>query len=627
MRARRRMEACTRVTALVLLFASCTGGEGRGEPTPTETIPRGGTLRVELYENPDLSFTHLSLDPQRGYWYSEWELSRCCLLRTLLSYNGRPTDEGGTVLRPDLAVAMPRVSDDGLTWTFRLKRGLTYGPPFKSTEIIAPDIVRALEREARVGQETGYAFYYTPIEGFSDVMDGTADSISGLETPDDHTLVVHLSDQTGDLGYLFALSATAPIPLGADGEASRLGVAGEADYGRFLVSSGPYMVEGSEELDFSVPPGRRRPLSGFVPHESLTLVRNPSWDPRSDRLRPAYPDRIEVTIGMSLEEAAESVRGGRSDVLMNIAPPPQVPLEIIDEYRADQGPGERLLFYPRDNIRYMSMNLALPPLDDVHVRKAINLVVNKAELLQIGGGRGTAESATHALPDAVEGNLLLDYDPYHSPGGSGDVKAARREMALSVYDEDGDGQCDHESCRDVPGVTLSAETVRMQARSVAENLESIGIAVALRELPPDELVGMIADPKTQIGLAINVSWGKDFPGGSGFAPLFTGGSPENASLVGASPEVLERSGYSVNSVPSLDDKIEECRTLISNGQVLCWAEFDQLLMEQVVPWAPLMVEQLTQILSDRVVSYSFDQANTMPALDRIAVSPGGERTP
>jgi peptide/nickel transport system substrate-binding protein len=517
---------------------------------------------------------------------------------------------------------MPAVSADGLTWTFRLKGGLTYAPPLETTEITAPDVVRALEREARVGQETGYAFYYTPIEGFSDVMDGTADSISGLETPDDHTLVVHLSEPTGDLGFLFALPATAPIPPGADGEASRLGVAGEADYGRFLVSSGPYMVEGSEELDFSVPPERRIPLSGFVPRESLTLVRNPSWDPRSDRLRPAYPDRIEIGIGMSLEEAAESVRDGRSDVLMNISPPPQVPIEIIDEYRADPGLDERLSFHPRDNIRYMSMNLALPPLDDVHVRKAINLVVDKAALLRIGGGRGIAEPATHALPDATQANLLLDYNPYASPGGSGDVEAARREMALSAYDEDGDGQCDHESCRDVPGVTLSVRTIRLQARSVAEDLESIGITVALRELLPDELFSMIEDPTTQIGLAINISWGKDFPGGSGFAALFTGGSPSNASLIGASPEVLERSGYPVTTVPSVDDKMEECRTLISDRQVPCWAELDQLLMEQVVPWAPLLVENLAQILSDRVVSYSFDQAYTMPALDRIAVSPG-----
>jgi ABC-type oligopeptide transport system substrate-binding subunit len=54
---------------------------------------------------------------------------RCCLLRTLLSYQGAPTSQGGATLRPDLAASMPTVSDDGLTWTFRIRQGLQYAPP------------------------------------------------------------------------------------------------------------------------------------------------------------------------------------------------------------------------------------------------------------------------------------------------------------------------------------------------------------------------------------------------------------------------------------------------------------------------------------------------------------------
>src|SRR4029453_17562427 len=80
------------------------------------------------------------------------------------------------------------------------------------------------------------------------------------------------------------------------------------DYGRFLVASGPYVIGGSEDLDFSVPPQQQEPASGFVPPTlndagrvtepgSLVLVRNPSWDPATDGLRPAYPDRIEMALG------------------------------------------------------------------------------------------------------------------------------------------------------------------------------------------------------------------------------------------------------------------------------------------------------------------------------------------
>jgi peptide/nickel transport system substrate-binding protein len=75
-------------------------------------------------------------------------LFRCCFVRTLLSSTGRPTEEGGTVLRPDLAAELPEVSPDGLSWTFRLKQGLRYEPPLEGVEITAPDVLRAIQRTA-----------------------------------------------------------------------------------------------------------------------------------------------------------------------------------------------------------------------------------------------------------------------------------------------------------------------------------------------------------------------------------------------------------------------------------------------------------------------------------------------
>ena len=121
------------------------------------------------------------------------------------------------------------------------------------------------------------------------------------------TLVVHLTHPAGDLADLFAMPATAPIPPVP--RSSRFGVAEGVDgYGRFLVASGPYMIEGSEDLDLSVPPEDRAPISGYVPGRSLTLVRNPSWERESDALRPAYVDRIEVTIVGGIGEAVRQVQ-------------------------------------------------------------------------------------------------------------------------------------------------------------------------------------------------------------------------------------------------------------------------------------------------------------------------------
>jgi peptide/nickel transport system substrate-binding protein len=287
------------LVAIVLSAGACMGEatkRDRMSPGSRSADPalRGGTLQVVIPLNKGISpFSEgPALDPQTDWWTDSFEVFRCYLLRTLLAHPGLPTDKGGAILHPDLAEEMPEVSGDGLTWTFRLREGIMYAPPLQDTEVVAADVIRALEREAVLASGDTYAFYYSVIEGFDAVVQGEAGSISGLEAPDDSTLIVHLTHPAGHLANLFAMPATAPIPPNPFEPSSRLGVARGLDgYGRFLVASGPYMIEGSEDLDLSVAAKDRLPISGYVPGHSLTLVRNPSWRNETDELRPAYVDR------------------------------------------------------------------------------------------------------------------------------------------------------------------------------------------------------------------------------------------------------------------------------------------------------------------------------------------------
>jgi hypothetical protein len=156
-----------------MLAAAC-GGDGGGETgtdasaTADSNAQPGGTLRLALESDVQQAF-----DPQQEYYGVAWEYDRCCLLRTLVSYNGKTTDERGAELFPDLAAEMPEISADGLTWTFTLQPGLRYAPPLEDVEITAGDFVRAMERtadpRANVG---GYSFYYSVIEGFDDYANG-----------------------------------------------------------------------------------------------------------------------------------------------------------------------------------------------------------------------------------------------------------------------------------------------------------------------------------------------------------------------------------------------------------------------------------------------------------------------
>ena len=649
----------------VVLSVAFSSGAG-GSTSRLTGPPRGGTLRagllfldeLEHFTKPPPGYDYL-LDPQYSYEAVSWELFRCCLLRTLLSYNGHPTAKGGAELYPDLAASMPEISNDRLTWTFRLKQGLHYAPPFAHTEIRAQDIVRALERDltpspqraaSAIGSYLGsYRFYYVGvIAGAQEYAQGQADTISGLETPDDHTLVIHLLRPAGDLGYRLALPAAAPIPPSPRDPGARLGAAQGhgAGYGRFLVASGPYMIAGSQRLDFSLPASRQKPVSGYVWQtasgyvhaKSLTLVRNPSWDPRNDSLRKAYLDRIELSFGGTPAGDAAAVDKGALDLVFDRSPP----ADQVNRYLADASLKRRVFVYPGGWFYYIPMNVALPPFDDVHVRRAVNWAIDKAGLVRLANSKpsffigplyGTV--ATHIGADSVEDDLLQSYDPYATPAHRGDLRAARRELARSRYDRNHDGICDASACKNRLLLLTWRDTAQpAMAALVRKDLKRIGIDVRIRVLPRNfSDIGRDAPPSGKVALVMGAQTGPDYPNGSAFfLPSFyglelafgkVGNATPNLSLLGATPEELRRWGYTVTSVPSVDGRINECLPLLGLAQIECWATLDQYLMEKVVPWVPFLRVGYAYTVSARVRNFTWDQfgGGGLAALDQIAVAP------
>jgi hypothetical protein len=77
-------------------------------------------------------------------------------------------------------------------------------------------------------------------------------------------------------------------------------------------------------------------------------------------------------------------------------------------------------------------------------------------------------------------------------------------------------------------------------------------------------------------------------------------------------------------VPSVDERIQVCLQRRGVTRTECWAELDQYLMTEVVPFVPYMITETAQAVSERVVEFSFDSAFALPALDRIALAPGSD---
>ncbi len=139
-----------------------------------------------------------------------------------------------------------------------------------------------------------------------------------------------------------------------------------------------------------------------------------------------------ITFGGETQSLYEQVQSGALDAVEGDAiTPPQV----LSSYSSN--PSLNDFWYSRQllGVRHVYINVTTPPFDDVHVRKAMNWVVNKASLARLYGGPAFGQIATHVLSaPAADPAVPASYDPEQStPGSQGSVTKAKAEMMLSKY--------------------------------------------------------------------------------------------------------------------------------------------------------------------------------------------------
>src|SRR5918998_5264025 len=357
--------------AAAALVAGCGGddNEGTGGGTParsgnvteqlfagsaTENIKRpaegtrGGKLTV--LSAGDVDF----LDPGKSYYVYAIGIINA-LHRPLYSYPPAETTEPV----PDLAAEEPEISEDGKTVTVKLRRGVMFSTPV-SREVVAADVKYAVERAFTANLANGYVqTYFGDLVGAPDEP-GEYREISGIETPDDETIVFKLERGTGAaLAGALAMPISAPVPKEY---ARRFDRQNPSTYGeQHAVFTGPYKVESDAQ-------GK---LVGFTPGRRISLVRNPDYVDVDD-YRPAFLDAIEFQSGN--EDTATATRrilSGES-LASGEFPPPASQLKSLlasDREQLSVGPGGGGGGIPRDTAR--------PPFDNPDVRKAVIAGLNR----------------------------------------------------------------------------------------------------------------------------------------------------------------------------------------------------------------------------------------------------------
>ena len=591
--------------------SSSSGNSVVGTGTFSSGTPaKGGTYTVGWEAS--FGFTN-NFDPTGEYLGNAWGLYSNLMLRALVGYNHLP-GAAGNVTVGDLATSAPTPSDNGLTYTYTLRKGIKFGPPV-SRAVTSKDVAYAMNRLANPKDGGQYSFYYTVIKGWDAVANGTAKTVSGIVTPDNQTIIFHLTKATGDFNLRMSMPATAPIPE----EVGKCFEGKPGDYGRDVVSNGPYMIQGADKVTATCP---MKPMSGYdgANGNHIILVRNPNYDQSTDPVRKNYIDTFKFVVNSNADDIFAKVQAGTyQDEVSSPAP------KTIRLYATNPALKPRMIPNVGDRTNYLSMNLTQAPFDDIHVRKAMNYIVDKAALQKAWGGPIPGSIAGHIVPPVLLNNGLAEYDPYATPNNAGDVAKAQAEMKQSKYDPGKTGKCTAKQCK---GVLTIADTRGVDTRMVPvleADAAKIGISLTVRAI--NGAYPTIQTPAKNIPLAERPSWGKDYADPyTFFAELFDSSTiiksgNTNYSLVGITPAIAKTVGASGNltNVPSVDTAIAACSSKLAQDRTNCWAALDKRLMENVVPWVPYLWPNNVFIIAPNVSHWNYDQFTDGPAYSSVTV--------
>jgi peptide/nickel transport system substrate-binding protein len=546
---------------LTLGLAACgdddEDGGGGGQtaadfPPPTappDDAKKGGTLTV--VSSGDVDF----IDPGAGFYQFTYILDYA----TQRGILGWPPDEDEEP-QPDLADGPPEISNDFKTITFKIKDGVKYSPPV-NREIKAQDFKYAIERGMLPGVATGYhSSYFSEIVGYDEALaaveenDSVAPNLSGITTPDDRTLVIKLERPTSGLvtGAL-SLPIGAPVP---EEYAKEFDAESPSTYAEHVVGTGPYMIQNDSEGN----------VTGYKPGKSISLVRNPNWDPSTD-YRPAYLDAIEIKEGFAdANSAVRRILTGESQVNGDILPEPQGLKLAATEYPDQMG------LTPGSGDRYISLNTSLPPFDDLNVRKAVLAGFDREAVRLARGGPLAGDIPTHFLWPLIPGFEEAGgeegpgFDFLANPQGD-DAVAAKyfRKAGFESGKYEGDEQ-----------ILVIGENTGVDKRVsevVRDEFTKLGFKVNLREVSSDTMYTKFCNVvATNYNVCSTVGWIADFK------------DPQAVLDVPFSGEAIvptNNSNWPLLDVPAINKAMNR-DTFVSDPEerAQAWAEIDRMITAQ-----------------------------------------------
>ncbi|AIK44031.1 MULTISPECIES: ABC transporter substrate-binding protein [Brucella/Ochrobactrum group] len=489
-------------------------------------IKQGGSMIVTYKD--DVS----TLDPAIGYDWQNWSMIKS-LFDGLMDY-----EPGTTNLRKEIAEDYT-ISDDGKTFTFKLRKGVKF---HNGRELNADDVKYSIERVVNPKTQSPGAGFFGSIVGFEDASAGKAEALSGITVVDPYTIKFELSRPDATFLHVLALNFAHIVPKE---EVEKYG----ADFGKHPVGSGAFKMT------------------------EWTLGQRIVFERFKDYYNPSLPklDQITFEVGQEPVVALLRLQNGEVDI-----PGDGIPPAKFIEVTKDPKFKDLIIQGGQLHTGYVTMNVKIKPFDNVKVRQAVNMAINKDRIVRIINGR--AVPANQPLPPSMPG-YAKDYKGY--PYDPEKAKALLAEAGVA------DGF-------ETELFVANTDPQPRIAQAIQQDLAAIGIKASIKSLAQANVIAAGGEPDgAPMVWSGGMGWIADFPDPSNFY----------GPILGCSGAVQGGWNWSWYCNAELDKKAQEADAIVDPARKeereAMWRDIYLKIMDDA-PWAPIFNEERFSVRSERL---------------------------
>lgn len=444
-------------------------------------------------------------------------------------------DAGVSKIVPSLAEDWD-ISADGLEYTFHLRQDVKFQ---NGNDFTAEDVVYTFHRLLTVENGVNTELL-DQVKGAAEVIEGSADRLEGVEMVDDYTVKITLKEPFA----AFLSCLTAPGLSIYDSEAT------EAAGDQFGMD--PAVTVGTGPFRFA----------GWTFNDQLVLVKNEDYWKGA----PELPG-VVIKIIPDTETQTMMFESGELDLL---------DLDFVTDAadRFLETYPEQIVQGPRVGITYFTMNFNIEPFQDLKVRQAVQMAIDRQAILDaLYGGRGQVEHGIYpyGLIGFNEGQTKISYDP----------EKAKALLAEAGYP---DG-----FTMELAADASASDTVTMALEIIKEQLAAVGINAEIKNY--DESTWLETRKAGELGSFMS-TWTADFNDPENFIYTFFGNEEKTRirSINYPDTAVMDRVG-AARGIVNEDERLAEYQAL------------EEKLIHEDAAWVPMYSRTHLWAVSSRVQNF------------------------